>query len=48
MKKATKTKKCDWCYKRKKIEKGYSLGSVEGETKSYFICEKCNLKHDVV
>lgn len=39
--------KCDWCYKNKKTKEGYLLGKFDSE-KEWFICEKCNLKHDVV
>jgi hypothetical protein len=43
-----KTRKCDWCKKRKFVEQGYWLGKFENGTKDWFICVKCNLTHDVV
>lgn len=43
-----KYRKCDWCKKRKSVEQGYWLGKFENETKDWFICQECNLKHDVV
>lgn len=43
-----KTRKCDWCKKRKSVEQGYWLGKFENGTKDWFICQKCNLEHDVV
>ena len=43
-----KTRKCDWCKKRKSVEQGYWLGKFENETKEWFICRECNLKHDIV
>jgi len=43
-----KTRKCDWCKKRKSVEKGYWLGKFENGTKDWFICVECNLTHDVV
>jgi hypothetical protein len=39
---------CDWCNKRKPIGEGYLLGKLENETKDWFICEECNLKHDII
>jgi hypothetical protein len=43
-----KTRKCDWCDKRKSVEQGYWLGKFENQTKDWFICVECNLKHDIV
>lgn len=43
-----KTRKCDWCEKRKSVEQGYWLGKFKNETKDWFICQSCNLEHDVV
>lgn len=43
-----KTRKCDWCDKRKSVEQGYWLGKFENGSKDWFICQECNLKHDVV
>ena len=43
-----KTRKCDWCEKRKLVEHGYWLGKFKNETKEWFICRECNLEHDVV
>lgn len=43
-----KTRKCDWCKKRKSAENGYLLGKLDNEKKCWFICVECNLKHDVV
>ena len=35
----TKTKKCDWCNKRKKINDMYRLGKLkETDIKEYWIC----------
>ena len=48
MKNIFKSKKCDWCRKNKKINDGYLLGKFKNSNKIYFICDKCNLKHDVV
>ena len=42
-----KTKKCDWCKKRKTVEQGYWLGKFESE-KDWFICQQCNLEKEVV
>jgi hypothetical protein len=44
----TKTRKCDWCDKRKLVEQGYWLGKFKNGNKDWFICRECNLKHDVV
>ena len=44
----TKTKKCDWCKKRKKVEAMYLLGKLkETDKKEYWICGNCNYKYDV-
>lgn len=43
-----KTRKCDWCKKRKSVENGYLIGKLDNEKKCWFICVECNLKHDVV
>jgi len=48
MKKIGKTKKCNWCEKRKSIQKGWLLGDVYDGKPHLFICYKCNLKHDIV
>ena len=47
-KEAPKTKKCNYCNKRKKIEDMYHLGKLEIDSKDYWICDNCNLKHDIV
>ena len=39
--KTKEKRRCNWCNKRKSITKGYNLGE-------WFICYKCNSKHDVV
>ena len=44
--KKTKTKKCDWCYKRKKVENMYYIGIVT--IKHWWICGECNYKHDII
>jgi hypothetical protein len=48
--KISKTKKCDWCNKRKIIDNGYCIGKLESSKtdKEFFICVDCNLKHDIV
>ena len=48
--KIIKTKKCDWCNKRKNIDNGYYIGKLESSKtdKEFFICVDCNLKHDIV
>jgi hypothetical protein len=48
--KISKTKKCDWCNKRKIIDNGYCIGKLENSKtdKEFFICVDCNLKHDIV
>ena len=48
-----KSKRCDWCNKRKPIDKIYQLGSYvipEGvrQSKEWNICQYCNYEHDVV
>ena len=44
-----KTKKCDWCKKRKKIGKMNYLGKVTSTSKKiYWICDDCNFKHDII
>lgn len=42
-----KSRKCDWCNKRKLVEQGYWLGKFD-TNKNWFICQSCNLKHNVV
>jgi site-specific DNA-adenine methylase len=44
--KISKTKKCDWCNKRKNIDNGYYIGKLESS--HFFICVDCNLKHNIV
>jgi site-specific DNA-adenine methylase len=48
--KIIKTKKCDWCNKRKNIDNGYYIGKLESSKtdKEFFICVDCNLKHNIV
>jgi site-specific DNA-adenine methylase len=48
--KIIKTKKCDWCNKRKNIDNGYYIGKLESSIsdKEYFICVGCNLKYNIV
>jgi hypothetical protein len=48
--KISKTKKCDWCNKRKIIDNGYYIGKLESSRsdKEYFICVGCNLKYNIV
>ena len=48
--KIIKTKKCDWCNKRKIIDNGYYIGKLESSRsdKEYFICVGCNLKYNIV
>jgi site-specific DNA-adenine methylase len=48
--KISKTKKCDWCNKRKNIDNGYYIGKLESSKtdKEFFICVDCNLKHNIV
>jgi hypothetical protein len=48
--KISKTKKCDWCKKRKIIDNGYYIGKLESSKsdKEYFICVDCNLKYNIV
>jgi site-specific DNA-adenine methylase len=48
--KIIKTKKCDWCNKRKNIDNGYYIGKLESSIsdKEFFICVDCNLKHNIV
>ncbi len=41
-----KTCKCNWCNKYKNSEQGYKLGILDD--KKWFICNECNLKHDVI
>lgn len=48
MKNISKTKKCNWCEKRKLVTNGYLLGKLKQDGKCFFICDNCNLKHDVV
>ncbi len=44
-----KTKKCDWCKKRKEIGKMNYLGKITSTSKKiYWICDDCNFKHDIV
>jgi len=38
---------CDWCNKPKKSKDGYFIGKIDSE-KEWFICDECNLIHDVV
>jgi len=40
--------KCGWCNKDANKTSGYHLGKYKGKGKDWFICNKCNLKHDVV
>ena len=47
MEEKPKSKKCDWCNKRKLIRKGYWLGKYDTK-KDWFICEPCNLQYDVI
>lgn len=42
----TKTKKCDYCNKRK--NKGNMYFLLKENKKEYWICDTCNYKHDVV
>lgn len=44
--KKPKTKKCDYCNKRKDKENMYFL--LKEDRKEYWICNKCNYEHDVV
>ena len=37
----SKTKKCNWCNKRKPLEQIYYIGDL-------FLCDKCNLKYDLI
>jgi hypothetical protein len=47
--KSTKTKKCDWCCKRKLTNNVYILGEKDmTDKKIWIICSECNLKYDVV
>jgi hypothetical protein len=48
--KISKTKKCDWCNKRKIIDNGYYIGKLKSSIidKEYFICVDCNLKYNIV
>ena len=41
-------KTCDWCKARMSAAKGTVLGKVGNTDKVWFICDVCNLKHDVV
>lgn len=43
-----KTKKCDWCKARKSPAKGTVLGKVGDTDKVWFVCNACDLKHNVV
>ena len=43
----SKTKKCNWCNKRKVIEDMYNL-SLISEKKETWICSDCNIKEDIV
>ena len=43
-----KTKKCNWCEKRKLVEDGYIINLNCLPEKPFFICDKCNLKHKIV
>lgn len=45
-KKVPKTKQCNWCYKRKKVSDGY-LAIESKWVREYFICNECNLIHDI-
>tara|TARA_R110002051_G_C8729251_1_gene497669 strand:- start:1659 stop:1949 length:291 start_codon:yes stop_codon:yes gene_type:complete len=45
-KKASKTKKCDYCQKRKKKDTMYFL--YKEAKKEYWICDECNWEHDIV
>ena len=40
--------KCDWCKKPTHIKKGYYIGKIETGGKEWFICQECNLKHNVI
>lgn len=48
--KIIKTKKCNWCNKRKSIDNGYCIGKLESSKtdKEFFICIDCNLEYDIV
>ena len=45
--KTPKTMICNWCNKRKLFFNGYWFGKCTNN-KNWFICEKCNLIHDIV
>lgn len=42
------SKECDWCKKRKITRNGYLLGKLINDKKEWFICNNCNIIHDVV
>lgn len=47
--KKVKTKQCDWCNKRKKVDDMYLLGKMnESDKKIWWICSNCNLEHNVL
>ncbi len=51
--KLPKTKKCDYCKKRKKTKDMYWIGRTPHEPlnvadKVYWICDECNLEKDIV
>jgi len=51
--KLPKTKKCDYCKKRKKTKDMYWIGKTPYEPlnvadRVYWICDECNLEKDIV
>jgi len=44
----SKTKKCNWCNKRKKVVSIYQLGKTSKDNKNYNICINCNIEKEIV
>ena len=44
----SKTKKCNWCNKRKKVDSIYQLGKHPKDNKNYNICIDCNIEKEIL